>query len=1090
MRVDVYREVPLLLKVTETCVPRADVRLGGLDDRDFAAQLDKVVQGDEAYETYTDAERFFSLTYPTSGLKELIEAVFGHLTGHGGSAILRAQTSFGGGKTHSLIALYHLARGFRPDNLHEFVDDGVLPDEPVRVAAIVGDNLDPVTGSDTSGRTALTLWGEIASQLGDDAWAVIAEHDAARTAPGTGAIRKMLDGGPAIIVIDELAQHVHTCAKSPREDIRNQAEQIAPFLKNLSEEVDGRDDVVVVITLASSTDAYAAATEQVEALFKDQGAVLARKGRDIQPALETEIAEILKRRLFESIDVNAAAEAVASYTAYYAEAGDAVGVTAKEASETLDRMASTYPFHPELVNVLDKRIGTIPKFQRTRGALRLLSRVIADVWTADDEPEIINVADLPLGSDGVVQELTVRIDRHKYQQVIQADVVGAAAHAGRVDADRYQGRPMTRRAATAVLAHSLEETAEAGSPLSEVALGSLRPGDDPALLEDSLQRLYDRAWHLTWDNVRWKFQTAPNANRIVASEAERVQPSTVQDERYNLLKRMCRPTATIGTVVYPEDLDALPDEQKLQLAVPHHDTVKVTSKTATTAPGVLQEARAKTSSGKPRRNRNGVAYLVADTDLVEEMDLAVRKMLAAQRIANNDSQMQGYADSVQQDIRTIADGSLLKAHVAVGRCYRHLYYSAANAAGGNLVHVELPANVQGAIGENLPKSGSLPDGRAWTDQVWATLVSNEKVRPADKALGTDWLRRKAWPKNADRIRTTDVLDVFWTDHSADLLTDTSPVVKGIQQGVSNGSWVLQDKRNATDDRGIVHSDRSKSSTPPSVAFSDDVWLIDYDAAVAEGLLATPTSARDVLSQVERIEEGGQLTAAELRASIEKAKSGHEPSKDEVRQALAQAMRNEGLVVLKGTKEVTPGDLTGDKVGFDDLVIKKVAKEEQGEYSIPKRKVLNETAATAAEKLTAWVEELIQGGHTTGLLDVALSVEVDEDSPNAASNLITMLGSVPEITDVTLTCEIEYGIDGVDGEMTIEIEAADRRQAQQKVKPLLAALSGKSAAPIAGSATVTFQLDEAHAPSSPKVTGLLKSITTYFTGPVRIAGRVN
>jgi hypothetical protein len=308
--------------------------------------------------------------------------------------------------------------------------------------------------------------------------------------------------------------------------------------------------------------------------------------------------------------------------------------------------------------------------------------------------------------------------------------------------------------------------------------------------------------------------------------------------------------------------------------------------------------------------------------------------------------------------------------------------------------------------------------------------------------------------------------------------------------VSNGSWVLQDKRNATDDRGIVHSDRSKSSTPPSVAFSNDVWLVDYDAAVAEGLLATPTSARDVLAQIDRIEEGGQVTAAELRASIEKAKSGHEPSKDEVRQALAQAMRNEGLVVLKGTKEVTPGELTGDKVGFDDLVIKKVAAEDKGEYAVPKRKVLNETAATAAEKLTAWVAELIQGGHTTGLLDVALTVEVDEDSPNAASNLITMLGSVPEITDVTLTCEIEYGIDGVDGEMTIEIEAADRRQAQQKIKPLLTALSGKSAAPIAGSATVSFQLDEPHAPSSPKVTGLLKSVTTYFTGPVRIAGRVN
>ena len=1071
------------------CRPRPDVLAGGLDDRDFAAQLDKVVLGDPSYESYTDAGRFFDLTYPTSGLKELIEAVFGHLTGKGGSAILRAQTSFGGGKTHSLIALYHLASGFRPSNLHEFVDDAkILPVGLVRVAAVVGDNLDPVTGSTVGSRTAYTLWGEIASQLGDAAWDAVAEHDAARTAPGTGAIRKMLDGGPAIIVIDELAQHLHVCAKSGRPDIRNQAEQIAPFLKNLSEEVVGRSDVAVVITLASSSDAYVAATDQLESIFQDVDAVRARKGRDIQTASETEIAQILKRRLFESIDTSDVGDIVAAYTKLYAGLGDVSGLTPKEASETLDRLAATYPFHPALVDVLDKRIGTIPNFQRTRGALRLLSRVLAEVWASKEAPILLNVADLPLRSEGVVQELTVRIERHRFQQVIQADIVGASAHAGVIDHDRYQGRPVTLRAATAVLAHSLEETAEAGSPLSEIVLGTLRPGDDVALIDDALQRLYTRAWHLTWDNVRWKFQTAPNANRIVASEADRVQPSAVQDERYTLLKRMCRATGTIATHVYPDDLDAMADEQKLQLGVPHHDTVKVTGKTADAAPGVLQEARARTSSGKPRRNRNGIAYLIADADKVEDMDRAVRRMLAAQRIVNNDSQMQSYAEAVQNDIRKIADTSLLDAHIAVGRCYRHLYYPAANKGGGDLVHVELPANVQGAIGENLPKSGSLPDGRAWTDQVWATLVSSEKVRPADKALGTDWLRKKAWPQNADRIRTNGVLDVFWTDHSADLLADRSPVVKGIQQGITNGSWVLHDMRDATDERGKVHSDKS-GGTPPQIAFDDNVWLVDYQAALADGLLAAPTSAKDVINLFELLDDGAAMTAAELRGAIERAKAGHEPSKDEVRQAIAQAMRNEGFVVLKGDREVTPGELTGDKVGFDDLIIKKVAKEDGPDYDIPKRRTFTDGAAVGSEKLRAWVLELIEGGHTTGLSELTLAVDVDEDNANAAVSLITMLGSVPDITDVVFACNIEYGIEGVDGEMKITIKSSDRKQTQQKVKALLAALAGKAAAPIAGEARVTFRLDEPHATTSPKVTGLLGTITTYFTGQVKLTGRV-
>lgn len=1076
--------------ITTTCEPREDVKAGGLDDRDFAAQLEKVVEDDDDYATYTKADRFFALTYPTSGLKDLMAATFGHLTGSGGSAILRAQTSFGGGKTHSLIALYHLAQGFRPDNLHEFVDDaGILPEGPIRVAAVVGDTLDPVTGSTTSGQAAYTLWGEIAAQLGPEAWAAVAEHDAARAAPGTGAIRKMLAGGPAIIVLDELAQHLHMCAKAGRPEIRDQAEQIAPFLKNLSEEVDGREDVVVVVTLATSTDAYSSATDQLESVFTDIGAVLARKGRDIQPASETEIAEILKRRLFNSIDASAAAEAAEAFSGYYDQVGDQVGITSKEASQTVERLAATYPFHPELVNVLDKRIGTIPKFQRTRGALRLLSRVIAEAWKTDEPPVILNVADLPLSSEPVVQELTVRIDRHKYQQVIQADVVGAAAHAGRVDHDRYQDRPVATRAATTVLAHSLEETTEAGSPLAEIALGTLRPGDDASLLDDALQRLYERAWHLTYDNVRWKFQTAPNANRIVASEADRIQPSRVHDERYVLLRRMCRPTATIAAAVYPEDLDGIPDEQKLQLAVPHHDTTKVTAKTASPAPGVLQEARARTPSGKPRRNRNGIAYLVADTDKVEDMDRAVRRMLAAQRIVDNDAQMQTYADAVQSDLRKIADTSLLDAHIAVGRCYRHLYYPAANAGSGDLVHVELPANVQGTIGDRVPKTGSLPDGRAWTDQVWATLQSNEKVRPPDKALGTDWLRRKAWKKDADRVRTTEVLDVFWTDHTADLLTDTSPVVKGIQQGVTNGSWVLQDMRDATDDRGKVFSNRS-GTTPPQVAFDDSVWLIDYDAAIAEGLLAIPTSASDVARQVEDIPYEG-VSASDLRQRIEHAKSGHEPSKREMRDALAEAVRQKRVTVYRDDQQVTAGDLTGDKVGFDELVVRKYVAEDSGDYDpkIVKSKRFEDAAALAVEKLSGWATELIDAGHTDGLLEVALTIEVDEEAPNGPSNLITMLGSIPDIPDVAFSTRIEYGIDGVDGEMDINIDRADRRQAQQKVKPLLTALAGKSAAPIAGDATVDFVLDQPYTPSAPKVKSLFDTITTYFTGAVRITGKV-
>lgn len=1081
-----------LRPITETCEPRHDVLEGGLQDKDFAAQLEKVVAGDKSYRAYTEAAEFFDLTFPTTGLRDLIAETFGHLTGHGGSSILRAQTSFGGGKTHSLIALYHLAQGHRPANLDEFVDDpAILPDGPVRIAAVVADQLDPVKGTTASGRTTYTLWGEIASQLGDNAWQAVAEHEQARTAPGTEAIRKMLDGGPAIIVLDEIAQHLVQCDKAGTEDIRRQALQIAPFLKNLSEEVDGRDDISVVITLASHTDAYAEATAELERSFADVGAVLARKGRDIQPAAEAEIAEILKRRLFASIDPAAASEAAAAYRELYAQAGDTVGITAKVGTETAEKVAVTYPFHPELVRLLDQRIGTIPKFQRTRGALRLLSQVVASIWQAEGrDPVILNVADLPLDLDRARYELTDRIDRSKFTEVIRADIAGTDPFAARIDHERYQDRPVAARAATTVLAHSLEETAEAGSPLPEIALGTLRPGDAPELIEDALGRLHAVAWHLSFDNVRWRFQTAPNANRIVSTEADRVLPTTVHDQRWKILTRMCRPTATIDTHVYPDDLDTLPDEEKLHLAVPHHGTVAVTVKTADTPPALLQQARARSGAGK-RANRNGIAYLVADTDRVDEMGQAVRRMVAAQAIVEDEVRMSSYAETVQRQLQEIADSSHLKAHVAVGRCYRHLYFPKANKPGGDLVHVELPSSVQGAIGDRPPKSGSLPSGKSWTDQVWNTLSTPEvaKVRNSDDAISTDWLRKKAWPHNADRVRTSSVLATFWRDHSAQLLTDTGPVVRSIQQGVANGSWVLQDMRDATDARGKVRSDRDKTSTPPPADFDDDVWLVDYQAAVDDGLLATPTTSTDVTRLLDR--SGGEpLDAATLRERLEDAKGGHEPTKQEVREALAHAVKSNQIVVEKDGEPVKAGDLSGDKAGFDGLVIRRADPDDvdDDKPTGPKTRAFKEPAAVAAERLSGWVSENIVNGHSDGLTEITVTVEVDDDQPQAAGILITMLGSLPDFTDITFTTDITYGLDGLDGELSLSVPAADRRQAQQQAKALLTAL-GSKATPEEGRATITFTLDEPHAPDAPKVAGLFKTLTTYITGQIELRGRI-
>lgn len=165
--------------ITETCTPRSDVLQGELTDQHFAAQLDAVVRNPGQYPVYGDPEAFFALTYPTAGLKELLRRVFGRLSGtsDGDAGVVRAETSFGGGKTHSLIAVHHLASGAKPSNLTEFIDPALIPDDS-RSVALVGDSLDPINGTDApGGARALTLWGALAAALGEDAWTKMVKSD-------------------------------------------------------------------------------------------------------------------------------------------------------------------------------------------------------------------------------------------------------------------------------------------------------------------------------------------------------------------------------------------------------------------------------------------------------------------------------------------------------------------------------------------------------------------------------------------------------------------------------------------------------------------------------------------------------------------------------------------------------------------------------------------------------------------------------------------------------------------------------------------------------------------------------------------------
>ena len=657
-----------LAPITSTCEPRPDVLSGGLTDAHFAAQLDQVVRSPEKYPVYGDPSEFFAITFPTAGLKELLSSTFGRLSGKAGQipgaehGVVRFQTSFGGGKTHGLIAAYHLATGARPMGVEEFADPDLLPDE-CSVAAVVGDSLDALSGLDVNGHQVQTMWGAIAAQLGAEAWEAVAAHDVERSAPGTATWEGIFEDAPTLVIIDEIAAHLRALSSSGSEDLRRQAEAVPAFLYDLFTAAARVDTARVIITLATAQDAFGQETSAIEKTLNDATeasadtkSVIARFREILVPAADEEIAGILRRRLFRRIDTEAAVAAGAAFQEFYGE------VERREIQLGFDadiagQVARSYPLHPELVKVLDSRVGTIPEFQRTRGALRLLAETVAALWDKDTKALLINVADLPLDAAPVSAALTRGIGREEFAPVVDADVAGPTSHAAVIDRSRFPGAtPYATRAASTVFLHSLERTAATGATLVDVWRGTLAPGDDPDLVEEALRLLDQSAWHLSYDTSRYRFQTEPNPRKIVGDEKAAVLASVVREEIDHRIGVMFASAGPVKVKIFPHGPYDVDDKPELRLAVVHYDDLTVDARTASPTPLQLADMLDQFGvAGANRTYRNGIVFLVADTGQVDAMRETVRYHLAAQRIVSDGQRMARYAEEVQKQLRAIAD---------------------------------------------------------------------------------------------------------------------------------------------------------------------------------------------------------------------------------------------------------------------------------------------------------------------------------------------------------------------------------------------------------------------------------------------------
>lgn len=819
--------------IYEAATPRPDVLSGELRDEIFAAQLEEVVAG-RADRVYQDPTDFFANTFPTAGLRSLLSEALGRVTGQTKSAapIIRLETAFGGGKTHSLIALYHLAANqARPIGIETYLDPAYLPEEPVRVAVAVGNALDPAEGIDHGAITTRTLWGELAFQLGT--YDHVAKSDADLTAPGTKSLTKVFAGTPVIVMLDEVARYLEV-ADGVVVGNSTLADQTTAFLMALLEYAASVDHVVAVYTLASSGDAFAGQTDRViDAVraLKDSEAVSSRHEHVITPTGENEIAAIVRHRLFEQVDDAVAKDTAHAYHVALVEQLDRdvdLPSNAGQAGYAKD-IEDSYPFHPELLTALNEKVSTIPNFQKTRGALRLLARVVRSLW-ADraNDTFLIHPHHINLSQDDIANDLTSRLNRPVFKQVIEADIVnpmaGAKAHAALVDEHLTNaGKPAyATRMATTVFLHSLVQGVAAGVSPTEAKLAVYTPGDDPGLVEKQTEALLERAFFLHFDGNRYRFSTEPSLVAVVNQEMSLVGKASAKKELDERIRRIWKKGA-FDPVFFPAEPSEIDDSfDRPKLAVVHYDAASAAA-SAVAPPDLVVHLfdRAGTAQGF-RTFRNNLVFLAADSDAVDHAVDEARRYMAISRIVGDVQRFTQYTTDNQKRLKTMADEAELLLRIAITRMYRLLYYpeAAAPEKHGRLARSLLPAQDQGDV------------DRDQTQIVLRTLRELGKVLTADDPdMAPAFVRQKAWPANADRSTPRQLQKEFASRIGLKILLDVNKLKETIKLGIRANQWLYYDPS-----KECAYS--NESPTSPLVALTDDVELILPEAAAGIPICGT------------------------------------------------------------------------------------------------------------------------------------------------------------------------------------------------------------------------------------------------------------
>ena len=803
--------------------PNPDVTRGEYSQSEWMINLGEVVFRHKDRPEYLEPVEFFSRTYLTGGLKGLLVEVLKRLTNGNGEPVIQLQTAFGGGKTHSLLALHHLFNGEIQPEQSEAVREvlkaanvATLP--KVNKVVFVGTWPNPLKS---------TFWGEITAQLAhvtgnSELNELIRENEQQNVPPGVELMKKIFDAAsPCLILIDELVAYAKGLD-------RDRVDKIVTFCQQLTEAVKLSPRTSLVVTIPQSDAEVGENLGKI--LFSQVDKVFGRVQSVWKSVSKDEGYEIVRRRLFGHCDTDLREKVCSAFFKMYCDNENDFPTDTRQ-SDYKARLLSCYPIHPKLFDFLYEKWTTLKNFQKTRGVLRLMAKVIYKLCQDENASAMIMPCDIPLYAEEVNGELTKILNEGNWDAIIDSEIDGNGSKAHNLERNnpRFWNLNAARKISRSIFmgtAPVSKDGVNHGLSENEIRLCTIDPSNvkEIAVFNDALAKLRTNLHFLHSNGEKFWFELNPTLRKTVDDKRERYTDKDIFAEMEARLKSWKVGGQFAAIHFCPKTSADVPDDMTARLVV----LSPKNSFDALSAVRDILDNRGTT----PRQWKNMLVFIAADGQKIDDMKDDVREYKAW-------SEVVAEADSLRLDVVQLKEAKIaLEAAkklftVRLSQAYRYLIYPESD----DNANLKLPLHVEeiDCMGEeNLSVAAKY-------------FTSNELLA---SALGGDVLRRQLDTRNfiwnCDAVKVKLLWEYFAKYYYMPRLLNEKVLLDAVKRAVKAKIFALATDVQDGEYFNLQFGDDFDGKVKP------ENYLVK--AAVAQKIFGTDEDTPEVVTEVENVDE--------------------------------------------------------------------------------------------------------------------------------------------------------------------------------------------------------------------------------------------